>query len=296
MAGSVEPNTFIVGAAKCGTTAMHGWLAQHPEAFMAKNKEPGFFAPDLPWKPAEGIAVFDRDEYLALFAGSEGARVRGESSVVYLRSAEAAGRIHDANPDARIIVMLRHPVVVMESLHSFLLYLGLQPERDFATALKAGPPPGQEERWLLDYRGVVDFAPQFERYQRTFRSDQVHVIVHDDLQRDPDAVWKGLCAFLGIDTDARIDFRRLNPNREARLGFVQERFLQNLPGPLATARRVLPAGSMRRLRRQLVRLNTREVQRTPIDPDLRAELVEEMRPDIQRLAAMIDRDLTHWLV
>ena len=32
-----------------------------------------------------------------------------------------------------------------------------------------------------------------------------------------------------------------------------------------------------------------------LDPEVRAELVEVYRPDIERLSDMLDRDLSHWL-
>src|SRR3546814_2693851 len=41
------PNLFLVGAAKCGTTAMASYLGQHPEIFFSDPKEPLFFGRDL---------------------------------------------------------------------------------------------------------------------------------------------------------------------------------------------------------------------------------------------------------
>ena len=39
------PDFILVGAAKCGTSSLHAYLAQHPDIFMPKLvKEPNFFA------------------------------------------------------------------------------------------------------------------------------------------------------------------------------------------------------------------------------------------------------------
>ena len=38
------PNFLIIGAAKCGTTALHHYLKQHPQVYMSPEKEPNFFA------------------------------------------------------------------------------------------------------------------------------------------------------------------------------------------------------------------------------------------------------------
>ncbi len=42
-----RPNLFLVGAPRSGTTALHGYLALHPDAFMSPVKEPHFFCGDL---------------------------------------------------------------------------------------------------------------------------------------------------------------------------------------------------------------------------------------------------------
>jgi len=61
-----KPNFFIVGAPKCGTTALDCYLRQHPEIFMAP-KELHYFGADLllrqPLKSREG------DEYSKIFSG-----------------------------------------------------------------------------------------------------------------------------------------------------------------------------------------------------------------------------------
>ena len=38
------PNLFVVGAAKAGTTALYDYLAQHPQVFLSRVKEPMFFS------------------------------------------------------------------------------------------------------------------------------------------------------------------------------------------------------------------------------------------------------------
>jgi Sulfotransferase family len=40
------PNLFLIGAAKAGTTALYDYLAQHPQVFLSRIKEPMFFSRD----------------------------------------------------------------------------------------------------------------------------------------------------------------------------------------------------------------------------------------------------------
>ena len=40
----MQPNFFIVGGAKCGTTNMSYYLDEHPQVFMPELNEPYYFA------------------------------------------------------------------------------------------------------------------------------------------------------------------------------------------------------------------------------------------------------------
>jgi hypothetical protein len=54
-ANAPKPNFFIVGAPRCGTTALYTFLKQHPDIFMADDKEPHFFGRDLYFPVLSGI-------------------------------------------------------------------------------------------------------------------------------------------------------------------------------------------------------------------------------------------------
>ena len=113
-----KPNFFIVGAPRCGTTALSEYLRGHPNVFFSQPKEIGFFATDFP-----GSRVITRfEDYMALFNDVQPDHLRvGEGSVWYMYSREAARNIHEYNPKAKLIVMLRNPVDLVHSLHSQLL-------------------------------------------------------------------------------------------------------------------------------------------------------------------------------
>jgi hypothetical protein len=80
-----RPDFFIVGAPRCGTTAMFAYLRAHPQIFMPNYKEPHFFGSDV-----SHPRRFSMEEYIALFAEAEETRRAGEASVLYLFSQKAA--------------------------------------------------------------------------------------------------------------------------------------------------------------------------------------------------------------
>ena len=132
------PNFFIVGAPKCGTTALFQYLSTHPDVFAPQRKEFNYFCDDLHFNNVAGLFHYrDTADYLSHFAGWEGQKRIGEASVWYLYSMRAAANIHRFSPDARIIVMIRNPAEMLHSLHSQLLENGDEDIVAFEAALSA---------------------------------------------------------------------------------------------------------------------------------------------------------------
>src|SRR5262245_28683977 len=108
------PTFLIIGAGRSGTTSLYHYLRQHPEVFMSPVKEPIYFAlgPNLVFTGPAADWVLDqaaktREEYEALFAGVTNEKAIGEASPRYLASPDAAGRIRETIPEARLVAILR---------------------------------------------------------------------------------------------------------------------------------------------------------------------------------------------
>jgi hypothetical protein len=292
-----RPDFFIVGAPKCGTTAMQDYLGQHPEIFMPEMKEAHFFGADL------DAPVFFRDEkkYLALFARARNEKRVGEASVYYLYSKRAATEIKAFSPDATIIAMLRNPVEMIYSLHSQRLYNGNEDIEDFEAALEAEEDRKRglrlpKDRHLLAglfYRDVAKYSDQLQRYIDVFGRGKLKVIIFDEFKRNTDEVYKETCQFLGVDPTFNPVIRVINGNKGVRS--VTYRNIIFRPSLLRTvARRVIPDTPRRKIIRALERVNLKYEERTPMNPELKQRLKEEFRPEVERLSHLLDRDLTYW--
>src|SRR3954468_20052709 len=108
----MDPDFFLVGAPRRGTTALCNYLRMHPEVFVCSPKEPTYFGRDLAPKRFPTL-----ESYRALFANTGSATRVGDGSVAYLASDSAAEEIHAFNPNAAILIMLRNPVELIYSLH-----------------------------------------------------------------------------------------------------------------------------------------------------------------------------------
>jgi hypothetical protein len=293
------PNFFIVGAPKCGTTALHAYLAQHPDVFMSDPKEPHFFGADLDFRyrrrPSDA-------QYRSYFAGAGQRRRIGEASVWYLYSECAANEIGEAVPDARIILMLRDPVEMIPSLHSQFVYNGHE-DLGLADALAAEqeraegrriPVHANFPRGLL-YRRVATYAPQLARYLDRFGRERVHVIVYDDFKADTAAAYRDTLAFLGVDPDHQPDFAVVNASKRSR-NMLLRRALNDPPEWLRRAvRGVAPQGMRRRLYRSAVNLNTEAAGRDALTGDAAERLRREMEGPNRELEGLLGRELPAWL-
>lgn len=296
--GGPRPDFFVVGAFKCGTTALYEYLRQHPEIFMPFHKEPLYFGDDL----TRRYGRMSEADYQALFREARPGQRVGEASSWYLYSTSAAREIAAYAPGAQIIAMVRNPVDVMHAEHSQLRFNVEEDIADFGAALDAEParrrgerlPPGPLRPETLYYRHSVRFAEQLERYLAVFGADRVHVVVFDDFRDDTAAAYRGVLEFLGVDPGFQPDFSVRNPNKQVRFPLLQ-RLVYQPPGLLL---RLVPRlrrfPLVHRVRDLVLRANSAAERREAMDPELRRRLTAELAPEVERLGRLIGRDLSAW--
>jgi hypothetical protein len=298
----VKPNFFIVGAPKCGTTALYEYLRPHPNIFIPGIKEPHFFAKDLGSYPR----IKTMEEYTGLFAAAtEQHRSVGEASVYYLRSSVALANIHQYNPGARIIAMFRNPVEMVYSLHSQLLDWAEESEPDFETAWRLQERrrsgldlPGRSRgSFLVQYEEVGRFGAQTERLLSIFPRDQVKLILYDDFTASPAKAYRETLEFLGVPHDGRTEFPRINENKRARMSWLRRLYRKPpavLRGAVRSLKQAVGAEEVAGLQKKIVELNTVRERRPPLSAQFRAELVETFREEVSLLSRLLNRDLSHW--
>ena len=293
---------FVVGAPKCATTAVHSYLRGHPEIFMPAQKELHYFGSDLSKLPSQ----LTEEQHRQLFVDVGDARRVGETCIWALYSREAARSIHDYNPSARIVIMLRNPAEMLHALHSEYLIHGIEDIARFGGALKAQedrrkgrrlPLRGIYPTELYAYHAIGRFSDQVERYLNVFGRDQVHVVLYEDFKADPSSEYGRLLRFLGVSADPRPDFNVINPSRVLRSCALQRVLVSSAWLTRGWPRRLLPVPERHRSRlaQALARWNLKVAPRQRLDPRLRAQLQTEFAADIVALGKLLRRDLKCWL-
>lgn len=296
------PEVFIVGAPKAGTTSIAQWLSEHPDFYFCMPKEPFFWAADYP--AVRHHYGFDTlSSYLQLFSSDRAnkAQLRGEGSTTYLYSERAVPDILEHVSRPRFIVVLRNPVDLLVSYHRTQLVALNETEQDFAAAWRrslesTGPVGSPLDVKMVDYPRVGRLGAAMERLLSIVPPGDVHVIMFEDLVRDPRATWAALLTFLDL-ADFVPSFEVRNVSNKMYRSAVLRRVTHRPP-------QVMDEG-MRRLRQwsrttdaawvsAVKRSMWRREARPCITQDIRRELATYFSDDISLLSSVVATDLTSW--
>jgi len=299
---------FLVGAPRCGTTSLAKYLRKHPQVCFSVPKETHF----LLYAPVEWTPEHLRTVYLDTFFAHRRAEHRwlGDGSVTALYADHALGRGLALDPEARFLVMVRSPLELLPSLHQRFLWMLDEDVEDFAEAWRLQEarargerlPPECRDPRFLQYRERALLGERVERLFEIAGRERVHVIVYDDFAARTREVYEETLAFLGLPSDDRTNFSRKFASRIYRSRSLHRVLYRP---PVQVARWVLKAKRQRaegggksrvkRLRRRLLDWNSVVRPPPPLPPALRTHLCDTLKTDVEKLSALLGRDLTPWL-
>lgn len=297
----IIPNFFIVGAPKCGTTALSYYLKSHPNIFMSEPKEPHFFAEDLPsYRHVTNMA-----EYQKLFGeAGRGTLAMGEASVFYLYSQVAISSIRKLVPNAKLIVMLRDPAEIAVSMHAQALVSRDETVRSFASAWRLCEarrnglkvPRNCRDAKILLYDSLPLLGEQLRRLLAQFPRSQVRWWFLDELTDNPSRVYQEVLEFLEVPYDGRVDFPKINQRRLAKNQLIAE-FTQKTPHVLISAAMILKnalgiekLGILDRIRRW----NFTAAQGGSYPTEIEAEVRRHFCHDVGILEDITGENLSSW--
>jgi hypothetical protein len=282
---------------------MFYYLAQHPNIFNTGIKEPHYFCEDFP-----ALRILRTPEqYAELFAdATEEHQLIGEASVTYMYSKVAPQRIHEMNPDAKVILMLRNPLEIIQSWHSHSITTLNENENDFqkawglqdARAAGRHIPPKCAEPFFLQYREIGKLGKYLQKLKKVFPPAQIKLIFYEDFKADNRESYNGLLDYLGASPFVDVQFPVMNASRTNRsqlLAHVTERHLgASVARRLGPLRQWLGLDNVS-IRSKLRRMNRVVKQREPLDPEFTLLLQEYFKDDVQLLSELSGRNLDHWL-
>ena len=295
------PDFAIVGAPRCGTTALYSYLATHPGITMSSCKEARFFSSDI----AAASRAKSWSEYEALWSHAKAGTLRGEATPDYIQSRIAIAALLDSRPDAKLIAMVRNPVEIVGAHHAQLHTDGHEQAADLESAWrsselylngKALPRGGDSSTFTIHYRAYAAIGDQLERFLALAPPDQRIVILYDDFKADTRREYLRVLALLELGDDGRTEFPVENARRElrwAQLPRFQKWLGRRLPSLYRGAKEAanaigLAPGTM--IHRANVRTSTRQTLR----PEFERELIAAFLPQIEKVERLLGTDLSAW--
>jgi hypothetical protein len=297
------PNFFLIGAGRCGSTSMHAYCRLHPQIGMSRVKEPNYFIfrDERPPLGGAGVArarraaVRSARKYERLFAGVAGRPVIGESSISYLRFPRVCRAIREEAPGARLVILLRQPVDRAYSSFMGARRTGLEPCNRFEDAWADHERREAENWWHCMHKGKSLYYSQVRSYLEAFPREQVHIVLSEEFKKDPPQTMARVFSFLGVDPEPARQCLQLHNEGGEIDNWLLRRFWYGTAGlrsvllpavPLVFRGRLFPFVASRRRAR---------AGNPPLAPQVRERFTRELRDEILRLQALIDRDLTPWL-
>ncbi len=262
------PDFVIIGAQKCGTTALHSYLQRHPEIGMSRPKELDYFIEELNW--SKGL-----DWYHERFDPE--AKILGESSPNYTAYPKFDGvpeRMVELLPDAKLIFMVRDPIDRVRAgwLHRYSNRTESRPVREAVL----DPTQGYISRSM--------YHLQLTRYLEHYPMERILLLEQSELRDERRETLRRVYRFLGVDENVwRESFNQprlesATRGRRTRLGAF-------------AAKRMAPR-RWRKIRDR--RLFTKPYEQPPLADDLRAELVERLTDDVAALRELTGRAFANW--
>lgn len=310
------PNLFIVGMAKSATTSLYNALRQHPDIYFPEKKffpeytyslkEPRYFSHKYcvyPHRGPDDIKVIDErtikdlKTYLYFFSKSNKEKYLGDASADNLYYYKTAEDIYKYNNKAKIIISLRNPIE-----RTFSAYAHMR--RYFREKLSFEKALAMEEKrlnknyeFLWGYKKGSLYYEAVKHYIDIFGKDNVFIILFDDIKNDFECVLKQTCKFLEIDDYTFYGIEKVHnksdiPKKNIKTFLYYYLFVK--PGLLhRIVKKYMPLRIKRAIKNNCY---TKQIEVYQIKERTRKYLLSYFKEDILKLEALIDRDLSSWLV
>lgn len=182
----VLPEFIIIGAQKCGTSALWHTITDHPDVGKTK-KEKRFFNKHF----HKGLP-----HYSSMFIPG---KINGDASPDYLISDEVPNRLCKTVPDVKLIVSFRNPTE-----RAYSQYQHNKPKIGLATF--------EEELAIREeYIARGEYAKQMKRWLQFFPLEQFLFIKFEDFRLDNKRVFEEVGKFIGIDLKGYAAIERYKP-------------------------------------------------------------------------------------
>ena len=276
----VAPDFIVIGAMRAGTTSIYEWLRSTGRVSLPDMKETDFFLTEENWsKGNDWLKARYSDLSLPM----------GDISPNYTKRdvwPTVSQRIHQTNPNAKLIFIVRDPVARAVSQYQMMSGMGLVPS-NVENFLKLDDGPH-----ITD---TSKYAWQLEPYLEYWSIEDIHIVDFGELKSDPFKTVNDMLTFIGVEPLVEgFDVTKANASDS----------VNALPGwwgafrasKFGTSLRARAPRKLINRAKQLVSNSSKTVTLNPISPEVKSELAELLRQDVEKFRQMTGRDFSNWSV
>ena len=215
----VMPDFLVIGAAKCGTTSLYSYLAQHPCVARSFKKEPYFFDRNF----RRGFAWYRAQFPTFLEKKGKECFVTGEATPCYIFHPHVPKRVFESIPSVKLIALLRNPVDRAYAYYNMKVRHRHE-TLSFEEAIEREEEKlrGELEKMLADEnyysfnrqhysylsRGI--YVDQLKHWMNFFPKDQILILTSEDFYKDPSKTYKRVIQFLNLPGWELNEFKKMN--------------------------------------------------------------------------------------
>jgi len=206
----MKPNLFIVGAPKAGTTFLYEKLKSHPELFFPKIKELNYFSFDelMSLSYYKDYKIKDVKKYLNFYKKNTSQKYLIDPSVSYFSFSNVPNKIHDFNPNSKIVIILRNPIKRAFSHHQMDVRMGYS-KLDIKSYISLG----KKDPHFIQYIQNSLYFENISAFLKVFKRENICILMLEEIELDINKLF----SFLEISNDAtQQEFgERVNENKVA---------------------------------------------------------------------------------
>lgn len=250
----------------------------------------------LTYDKAAAVEVFSNEGNAATRAGKvltlSHERLSGNAHSGHYDALDIADRLRGLLPMARILIVIREQITMISSIYK--QYVRIGGVRSFAHYSM----PGRDGRIPFFNWRSYEYDLLIDYYRSLFGKSQVHILLFEDLQRDPEGFFRSIADIAGVDFPKGFDPRRVvNPGIPDRLVEYQRRlnfFTPTVPSSSVRDPNPLQTPALRWLASVALRLcpgNGRYSEKSLLLQEVAALVGNRYRPSNLRLSRLLGRDL-----
>lgn len=296
-----NPNFFIIGAPKSGTSSMANYLSQHPNVFFSKPKEPWFFSfPEFP-----GPYKNNFNSYLNLFKKVKDHHIAiGEGSVYYMYSTHAVEDIIKKFDNPKFIVMLRNPVEAafssfvqnkkgvhpnsLETLETFHEAWKAQDERLEGKKL----PKNCGAVGKFQYRYVYSYHKQLKRLFSLVEKKNIHIVIFDDFVKNTEKEYFKTLKFLELPIHSLKKYVVKNKSGVIKQNTKLKKMIVNVMSLLLWIKNKMGINKSFNIINSLLVKKNVEIEKP--EGKFREELILYFRNDVIKTEKLLGKNLSNW--